>query len=678
VWAHRIVIVSPRAPPAETPESRPSPSWRTGARAAPAPVRYALGVLLFAVALWFRFALVGILPPQGFPFLTFFPAVLLTTFLAGRGPGVAVSALSVLAAWYYFIPPDRSLQGLSQPDTVVLVIFTLILLVNYLVIDWMNVAFDRVVRTERALRASEHRLRSVLDKLFVAAGLLDLDGTLREMNEASLQLGSLTREAVVGRKLWEIPWWSGDAQRQAAVRSAIRQAAAGQTVRFDVELAGASAPRRTIDFQVAPMHDAQGRIVALVACGVDVTARIQALEELERSRAEALSAARDAERERQVLDATFNAVPAAIIVADATGRLLRMSRATERIWGVAPYSTDVAGYAEWKGWWAGDSPRAGQRIAPEEWGLARSLHGEHCTDIVEVEPFGRPGQRLVTLLSSAPVLGPRGQVVGGVVVQVDITARIEAERALREADRQKDTFLATLSHELRNPLAPIRAGAHIISLSTPADERVRKAAAVIERQSTLLARLVDDLLDVSRLRFGNIQLQRAQVDLRGVVEAGVETSRPLIQASGLDFDLQLPDAPVRVEADAARLAQCVSNLVNNACKFTPAPGRVSVALAVDDPAWACLWVTDTGQGIAPGMQAKVFDLFAQERRSGMGGNTGLGIGLALTRRLIEMQGGRISVYSEGEGRGARFEIRLPLAPVAATQPEAAGETVGSG
>ncbi len=247
------------------------------------------------------------------------------------------------------------------------------------------------------------------------------------------------------------------------------------------------------------------------------------------------------------------------------------------------------------------------------------------------------------------------------VMNQALASRIRAEAALREADRQKDTFLATLSHELRNPLAPIRAAAHVIRLSEQSDERVRNATAVIERQAAQLARLVDDLLDVSRLTFGRLKLQREVVDLRMVVDSAIETSRPMIQARGHDFSLRLPAHPVMVEADVTRVAQCVSNLLNNACKFTPAPGgRVSVVLEAAPAGNACIRVQDNGHGIAPHMRARVFELFEQERRNGLHGNTGLGIGLALTRRLVEMHGGTVSVRSDGEGCGAEFEILLPL------------------
>lgn len=501
--------------------------------------RYGLAAVLTGLALLLRFSLQGVLPPQGFPFLTFFPAVLLSAYLAGLGPGLTATGLSVAAAWYFFMPPAGEFGPLSKPDLVALLFFTAVLLIDTFVIDVMNNALQRLRQVEARLLDTDHHLRA--------------------------------------------------------------------------------------------------------------------------SRADALAAAEVADRDRGLLDAVFNAVPAGIIVADADGRLLRMNRANARIWGLAPYSTSIEGYGDWKGWWAGDSPQAGQRIPPHEWGLARSLRtGQECNDIVEIEPFDRPGTRLVTLLSSAPVLDPAGAVVGGVVVQFDITDRIQAERALREADRQKDTFLATLSHELRNPLAPIRSAAHVIRLSPGTDARAERAAAVIERQSAQLARLVDDLLDVSRLNFGNLQLQRQRLDLRQVVETALETSRPLLEAGRHRLEVRSADRPLPVYADETRIAQCVANLVNNACKFTPAGGAVEVDIRAIDERWASVTVTDNGQGIAPDMLEKVFELFTQEQRSGMGGNSGLGIGLALVRRLVQMHGGQVQARSEGVGRGASFEIRLPL------------------
>ncbi|MFD0668641.1 hybrid sensor histidine kinase/response regulator [Ramlibacter sp. MAHUQ-53] len=638
--------------------------------------RYALALALTGLALAARFAMVGLLPQAGFPFLSFFPAVLITTFVAGIGPGLLASGLSILAAWYWFMGDPAGFGAMGHADLVALAFFSGVLLVDCVVIQVMNTALRRAHRAERQVRDTGDRVRLVLDKLSAHVALLDADGTLREVNEAPLAAYGLRREDLVGRRLWDLPWWTAGPQGGDAVREAVGRAARGEVVRRDIEVRRRDGAAMTADFQLAPLEDGEGPPRSLVACVVDVTARVQALVDLEHSRAEALSAAAAAERERRLLDATFNTVPAGIIVADAQGRLLRMNRANRRIWGIAPYSDTIDGYGEWKGWWAGDSPRAGQRIQAHEWGLARSvLHGEECHDIVEVEPFDRPGQRRVTMLASAPVLDPAGHIVGGVVVQVDITERIEAERALRETDRQKDTFLATLSHELRNPLAPIRAAAHVLRLSALPGERARNAVAVIERQGTQLTRLVDDLLDISRLNFGNLRLRREPADLREVVRSALEVGGACLEASGHALQVDLPEAPVEAEVDAARLAQCVSNLVNNACKFMPPPGRVDVTLATrgsDQGPEAVIRVRDTGQGIAPDMLPRVFELFAQEHRSGHSGNAGLGIGLALTRRLVELHGGRVDARSAGPGRGAEFEITLPMrAPAAPPPPPAA-------
>ena len=400
--------------------------------AAPRLLRYSVAIAFVLIALLARFELADMLPANGFPFLTFFPAVLLAAYLAGLGPGLLTSALSVLAAWFFFVQPERSLV-LTGPDLVALVFFAVILLIDCVVIHVMKLALARVNRTEQQLRESSHRLGLVLDNLYMYVGLLDLDGTLREVNEEPLRVAKLTRDDILGHPLWDAPWWAGDLERQNEVRAAIARAATGETVRFDLA-AKRSVQKFTIDFQVGPLRDSDGKITALVASGVNVSARVDAMEALQGSRLEALLAAEAAEAERRVLDAIFNAVPASIIVADANGKLLRMNRAVEQIWGVAPFSKDVDNYGKWKGWWADGSARHGQPIQPHDWGLARSLQGETCNDIVEVEPFDHPGKRRVTLLSAAPVLDPSGQVAGGVVAQIDITARIHAEKALRESE----------------------------------------------------------------------------------------------------------------------------------------------------------------------------------------------------------------------------------------------------
>ena len=266
--------------------------------------------------------------------------------------------------------------------------------------------------------------------------------------------------------------------------------------------------------------------------------------------------------------------------------------------------------------------------------------------------------------------------------QAELQAR---DLELREADRQKDVFLAMLAHELRNPLEPIRMAAELIAAIRADDPKIGPAAGIIVRQSAQLTRLVDDLLDVSRIQSAKLTLQRARTDLRQVVDAALETCQPLAQKAGHVLAVQMPAQPVTVEVDAARLTQCVSNLLHNAIKFTPDGGRIALELVCQGQS-AALTVSDNGRGITAAMLPRLFDMFSQEHASGMNGNSGLGIGLALTRHLVQQHGGSVSASSAGEGQGSRFALLLPLAspdvapPVQAPDhgapaPRAAGTTV---
>ena len=211
---------------------------------------------------------------------------------------------------------------------------------------------------------------------------------------------------------------------------------------------------------------------------------------------------------------------------------------------------------------------------------------------------------------------------------------------LQEADRRKDEFLATLAHELRNPLAPIRNSMQMLRLLGSKDPTLQKAHEMIERQVDHLVRLVDDLLDVSRITRGKVQLRKERLNLAAVVSSAVETSRPLIEESRHELKVTLPPQPLHVEGDLVRLAQVVSNLLNNAAKYTPEGGRI--ALAVEREAdRAVIRVLDNGIGIPPEMLPRIFDMFAQVEKSLERSQGGLGIGLTLVRSLVEMHGGSV-------------------------------------
>ncbi len=249
---------------------------------------------------------------------------------------------------------------------------------------------------------------------------------------------------------------------------------------------------------------------------------------------------------------------------------------------------------------------------------------------------------------------------GGVAVWfADITERKRQERMIIEADRRKDEFLATLAHELRNPLAPIRMAATLFGSPRATDQQKERSQQIIERQVTHMALLLDDLFDISRITLGKLTLRTQPLDLRDVAAAALETARPKLESRQHRFVLEVPQQPVLVEADPLRLEQVITNLLTNAAKFTPEGGLVNLSVYQRrDHAFAV--VSDNGVGIAPEQMASIFDKFVQAPAQKGVVTTGLGIGLALASELTRLHGGQVLAHSEGQGKGARFTVRLPL------------------
>lgn len=239
--------------------------------------------------------------------------------------------------------------------------------------------------------------------------------------------------------------------------------------------------------------------------------------------------------------------------------------------------------------------------------------------------------------------------------------------ALEEADRRKDEFLATLAHELRNPLAPIRTGLELMKFAMDDPPLLEETRATMERQTVHLIRLVDDLLDVSRITRGKLQLRKATIDLAEVVRDALATSKPHLEEGKQQVVANLPDDTIHVHGDPNRLAQVVSNLLNNAAKFTPPGGKVEITLECEDGE-AIVLVKDNGVGIPVEKQDQVFEMFSQVNDPLNRGNTGLGIGLTLVKSLVELHGGSVEVHSEGAGQGSEFIVRLPMVGVCEESP----------
>lgn len=361
----------------------------------------------------------------------------------------------------------------------------------------------------------------------------------------------------------------------------------------------------------------------------------------------------ESETQRRIYETALDSTPDFVYVFDLEHRAIYANEALLKVWGV----DDVRG----KRW---------MELGYEQWHA--DLHDAEIDEVIRTRapirgevPFtGTNGTRIYDYIF-APVLGARGEVVAIAGTTRDVTDRQAAEQAVREhadrlaqADRAKDEFLATLSHELRNPLAPLRNALTILRRADPANPKTERLQVIMERQLNHLVRLVDDLLELSRISRGVLSLRREPVDVAHVIRSAIETCDPLIQAAGHELSFEAPAQPLRVDGDPVRLAQIVANLLNNATKYTEQPGSIAVRCRRDD-AHVVVSVRDTGIGIEPEALPRMFEMFSRGLRDGGQAQGGLGIGLALSRRLAEMHGGTLEGRSEGAGKGSEFVLRLP-------------------
>jgi signal transduction histidine kinase/ActR/RegA family two-component response regulator len=368
---------------------------------------------------------------------------------------------------------------------------------------------------------------------------------------------------------------------------------------------------------------------------------------------------------------TFNSVPDLIAILDPAHRIVRVNRAMAQTLHAAPdQSIGLRCFEVVHG--TSGPPATCPHV------LTMRDGWPHTADVHEARLGGD------FLVTTTPMFDAAGQLTGSVHVARDITKRKQAEEALRqalselqaakvsaeqakavaeEASRAKDHFLAVLSHELRTPLSPVLTGISLVEMETGLTDRARSYLEVIRRNVELESRLIDDLLDLTRIARGKVELDRRPVNLSTVIDRAVEVCRSDIKARDLHFDLErAPEAPsLVVEADAARLQQVVWNLLKNAIKFTPTGGRIGVRLWGETDQ-AIVEVKDSGVGIEAEALERIFDAFAQAERSITRHFGGLGLGLAISKALVEMHGGSIDAWSDGPGTGARFQVRLPLSP----------------
>jgi signal transduction histidine kinase/ActR/RegA family two-component response regulator len=532
-------------------------------------------------------------------------------------------------------------------------ILVLALVAMLTTITWQNAAL--IEQREQAQRAAEARLRAVIEQLPVGVGVMDHDGcwTISNASIRRLVPSLIPSRDSERRGRWRA--FAPDGQPLEPSQWPGARALRGETVDLPIAFVYTNDEGHEIATlaSAAPLRDEDGKIIGAISVIQDVR-ELKAIErERERLRAEV-------EARAQELQTIFDIAPVQIWFGDAECKTLHGNRRAYEEHGLkmgvnASFTAAVR-----------ELPDGlllevnGRPLKPEEMPMqvaARTGKPVHHFEHDVVHP---DGTRQTLWANVAPLFRADGTLRGVVGVYTDITALKHAERALAEADRRKDQFLATLAHELRGPLAPLRNGLELMKLAGSDVGAVKQARTMMERQLAQMVRLIDDLLDVSRISQGKLGLRKRRVDVVQILEHAVETSRPLIESRGHQLILELPPGPVIVDADAPRLAQVFSNLLNNAGKYSDPGGKICLSVKRVAESIA-VTVKDNGFGIPPDMLQSVFEMFTQVDQSLERTHGGLGIGLSLAKALVEMHGGSIDAKSDGVGKGSEFTVHLPSA-----------------
>ncbi len=503
--------------------------------------------------------------------------------------------------------------------------------------------------------ATSNRLRGeILSQVSDAVIAMDLEQCVTYLNAAAERLYRTSAGDVLGRQLSHIfsrQWPSAEAE--AAMWAALREH--GEW-RGEISHRTHDGRELQVEAWLTLLRDADGAASGMVTAIRDIT---------ERKHSEA-----ETQRVSALLDALLRTAPIGFCFLDRDLHYLRINERLAEINGIAAEAHLGRHVSEIVPTLA-DSLRGvtGRILATGEAELNHEFSGETPS---------APGVMRIWNESWYPVHDGAGEVMGFGGVVEEITERKHAEIQLRqlaaelsEADRRKDEFLATLAHELRNPLAPIRNGLQLMMMPGVQAATVEQARSMMDRQLTHMVRLIDDLMDVSRITRGKLALRKEHVSLAAVVNIAVEASRPMVEQTGQELTVTLPQQPLIVDADTTRLAQVFQNLLNNAAKYSDRGGHIQLNVERQESD-VVVTVKDNGIGIAADQLPLIFSMFTQVDRSSEISRGGLGVGLTLVNRLVEMHGGRVEAMSEGPGKGSEFVVRLPIVVEASTPQESGG------
>jgi PAS domain S-box-containing protein len=448
----------------------------------------------------------------------------------------------------------------------------------------------------------------------------DLNGTVMSWNPAAERMFGWTSAEMVGRSIVTII----PPELRHEEDEILGNVRAGRRMdHFETVRVAKDGRRVRVSVSVSPVRDASGRIVGASKVARDVTQQ------------------READRARGVLASIVESSDDAIVSKSLEGLVTSWNQGAQRLFGWTPEEMVGASIL---------------RIIPPELHeeeyriLARIRQGERIEHFDTVR-VAKDGRRVDVSITISPVRDAAGNVIGASKIARDVTERSVAQR-------RKDEFLAILAHELRNPLAPVRYAIAMLRQDGISGEQRARSQAILERQTEHMARLLDDLLDVSRISAGKVELKKSTVELRPLAMNAVDAVRGMMQERSHRLDVELSAEPMWLDADPVRISQILVNLLTNAAKYTDPGGHVELA-TVREGDEAVIRVTDNGMGFDPPVKERLFTLFTQlepvlNRSAG-----GLGIGLALVREFVERHGGTVEAYSEGRGKGAQFAVRLP-------------------
>jgi two-component system CheB/CheR fusion protein len=476
------------------------------------------------------------------------------------------------------------------------------------------------------LRESHGRYRELLSRMSEGLVILNPRFEVVEINAEGLRLDGRPESEILGRSHWELWPRSKGSEIEAAYRKVMSE-------------------RVAVEFKHSYHHDGEEGCLHVraypVADGIAVLYRD--ITEMERT-----------EQARRQGEERFRAAIAAIGVLwtnNADGQMVGEQPGWAKLTG--------QGFDDYQGLgWARAVHPDDVEPTLQAW---REAVRERRTFVHEHRVRRHDGQWRRFAIRAVPIFEGDGRVREWVGVHIDVTEAAEAAEALHAADRRKDEFVATLAHELRNPLAPIRTAAHLLGRANISPERLAWCGELIRRQSQTMALLLDDLLDVARITSGRLELRRAYVSPASVAASAVETARPLIDSKQHRLEIDVPEDLPLLDVDPLRVAQILTNLLTNAAKYTDPHGLIHIGAHALVDGQVEFEVRDNGVGIAPDVLPSIFEMFRQVQTTMDRSEGGLGIGLALTRGLVQLHGGSIEAHSDGLGRGSRFTVRLPVA-----------------